>query len=456
MAVTQIHPIETTLHLALDYIMNPEKTEEKLLISGYKCEPDLADLTFKLTKREAGKENNVLAYHTIQSFKPGEVDYETAHEIGKQLATKITTGKFEFVVSTHVDREHVHNHIIFNSVSYDTHKKFDMAWSAFKIQELSDELCKQYGLSVIEEKSGERGKTYKEYLEDKKGTSWKSKLRETVDKNILKAQSWEEFLALMKADKYEMKHGKHISFRAADQTRFTRAKTLGNSYTEEQICARIADKIKVVGSSATTVSERKSVPKTDSHGIKLLIDIENNLKMKQSAGLAHWAKIQNIKTIAKTTEYITDKGLTDYNVLSQKHSDIKSKMERSRVEIKRVEKRINELKKMIEVLDNYRKYRNNLGTSEQILWKAAQQQLPIYFDVKNLPLIKDLRAELNQLYPEKNSLYNDYYTAKNELKEFEVIKKNVDTILGKTPQKSQESELEHGKKSRTSDNEELT
>ena len=462
MAVTQIHPIETTLHLAIDYILNPEKTDEKLLVTGLNCTPEMAAFEFDMTKKNADKTDGRLGYHLIQSFKPGEVDYAAAHEIGVKLAEKLLGGNFETCISTHIDKGHIHNHIIFNSVSHKTHGKFNAPADIFhRIERESDSLCREYGLSVIEEKSGNKSKTYKEYSEDKQGTSWKSKLRETIDKNIAKAQSWDEFLALMEADKYEFKHGKLPKFRAPEQEKFTKLRTLGDYYTEEKIRERIAGKVKIFSGAANIQTEKRQ--KKEQHGISLLVDIENNIKVKQSAGYERWALINNIKMIAKTTNYITEHGLTDYGVLTAKHGDIKNKRDFSQSRIKEVEARISELKKQIEVLDNYRKYKpvvekldsvvfkdkyRREHESEFILFNAAKQNLKVYFpDGKKLPLIKDLRAELNSLYPEKNNLYSDYYTAKNELKELDVIKKNVDMILDKSP--------EHEKKTRSKNRGEL-
>jgi len=452
-AVTQIHPIETTLKLALDYIMNPEKTDEKLLVTGIDCAPETAVMQFNLTKKAADKTDGRLAYHMIQSFKPGESTPEQAHEIGIKLAEKIIGNNYQAVVSTHIDRGHIHNHIMFNSVSHKTHGKFNAPADIFhRIERESDALCRQYNLSVIEEKSGNKGKTYKEYDEDKNGTSWKSKLREAIDNNVAKAQTWDEFIALMEADKYEFKAGKLPKFRAPDQANFTKLRTLGAYYTEEKIRERILGKVKSVGGSSVVQPESKP-RKNEPHGIKLVIDIENNVKMKQSAGLAQWAAVQNIKMIAKTVNYITENKLNDYETLAAKHSDTKNKQTFSQAKIRETEARISEIKKQIEVIDNYRKYKpvvEKLGSvvfkdryrnehqTEFILYEAALQNLKVYFpDGGKLPKIKDLRDELNALYTEKNNHYGDYRTSQTDFKEIDVIKRNVDLILDKTPEKDE-------------------
>jgi hypothetical protein len=452
MAVTQIHSIETTLFKALDYIMNPEKTDGKLLISGYECEPDFARLQFEFIKKQADKTGGRLAYHMIQSFKPGEVTPEVAHEIGRKFAEQITGGDFQFILSTHTDKGHVHNHVIFNSVSFETHKKFHAPADIFhRLQRESDKLCREYELSVIEEKSGDKGKSHKEHSENKKGTSWKAKLREAIDRNIQKAQTWEEFLELMQADKHEIKHGKHIKFRAEGKERFICSKTLGVSYTEDSIKSRIAENVKIVGGTSAITPEAKKTPKTESHGIKLLIDIENSIKAKQSAGFSHWATIQNIKMIAKTTNYITRHGLGDYSVLLAKRDEIKSRRDSSLAKTKEIEARINQIKKQIEIIDNYRKYKPIVDRLDSVVFKdkyrqendtafilfnAAKQNMRTYFGNAPIPKIKDLRAELNELYPEKNRLYNEYHTARDELKEIEVIRSNLNKILGGEPERN--------------------
>ncbi|WP_295092137.1 relaxase/mobilization nuclease domain-containing protein [Ruminococcus sp.] len=270
MAITKIHPITTTLSKALDYIQAPDKTDEKLLISGYACTPSVAVFQFNQIKEKADKKNGSLAQHLIQSFAPGEVDFETAHSIGIELADRILKGRFQYVIATHIDKGHIHNHLIWNSVSFKDHKKYHSTPNSYYyIQRTSDIICKDNGLSIID-KPKERGKSHYEHLLDKRGQSWKSKLRQTIDLCILKARNWDEFLILMDKEKYEIKHGKHISFRAEGKERFTRSKTLGEKYTEDNIRKRIAGEAVQNGAANSDI------------GRNLIIDIENNIKVKQS------------------------------------------------------------------------------------------------------------------------------------------------------------------------------
>ena len=264
MAVTEIHAIKSTLNKALDYIMNPKKTDDTLLVDGYHCAPETAALQFNLTKKNFGKEDGILGFHVIQSFSPGEVDYETAHRLGQELADKIFNGRFQYVCATHIDRGHVHNHIIANSVSFENGNKFLSRRSTmYEIRKISDELCRENGLSVIEQPK-EKGRSQYERTLEKKGQSWKALLRKNIDKAILNATDFDDFLKIMESLHYEIKRGKYISFRAEGQERFTRGKTLGYDYTEERLRERVAGaKTKQVG---------------------LLYDIENIAKKYQAYG----------------------------------------------------------------------------------------------------------------------------------------------------------------------------
>ena len=245
MAVTKIHPIKSTLKKALDYIENPDKTDEKLFVSSYGCSYETADIEFQMLLDQAYQKGNNLAHHLIQAFEPGETTAEQAHEIGRQLADEVLQGKYPYVITTHIDKGHLHNHIIFCAVDMANQRKYISNRQTYAfIRRTSDRLCKEYGLSVV--KPGkDKGKTYAEWDAQKKGKSWKAKLKIAIDAAIPQAKDFDSFLRLMEAQGYEVKQGKFISFRAlADglrpgQERFTRCKTLGEDYTEERITQRI-------------------------------------------------------------------------------------------------------------------------------------------------------------------------------------------------------------------------
>ena len=325
MAVTKIKPIKSTLSKALDYIQNPDKTDEKLLVSSFGCSYETADIEFAFTLSQALDNGNNVAHHLIQSFEPGEVDFEKAHEIGRQLADAVTKGQHEYVLTTHIDKGHVHNHIVFCAVNFvDHHKYVSNRRSYYGIRNISDRLCRENGLSVVVPEKGRKGKNYIEYQAEKAGTSWKVKLKLAVDSLIPQVSDFEELLSRLQASGYEIKRGKYISCRAPEQERFTRLKTLGPDYTEEAIKERIAG----------TRSRSAKAPKQDRSGISLLIDIENSIKAQQSAGYEHWAKIHNLKQAAKTINFLTEHGIDQYKDLTDKITEISEESEQTASKLK--------------------------------------------------------------------------------------------------------------------------
>lgn len=255
MAVTKIKAIKATVNKALDYITNPDKTDGKVLVSGFNVEPTYAAFEFKATVELAkqvkgdftktGNANNI-AYHMIQSFsKFDTITAEEAHEIGKKLADELLQGKHEYVIATHIDKGHVHNHIILNAVSFDDFRKFrtEPYKTAAKIRGISDRLCEEKGLNVLREPK-DKGKSYKEWKETKNGTSWKAQIKTEIEKAIIKSNDFEGFMKLMQQAKIEVKEGKHIAFRLDGQQRFARGKTIGERYTKEGIIEAIKNKDK--------------------------------------------------------------------------------------------------------------------------------------------------------------------------------------------------------------------
>jgi len=274
MAVTKTHPIKSTLKAAIDYICNPEKTDGKLLVSSYGCTAETADIElFAWTRRHAIDKGTNLGRHLIQAFQPGEVTPEQAHEIGMQLAKEILGGKYEFVLTTHIDKDHVHNHLIFNAVSFTDHKHYHSNKRSYHyIRRTSDRLCQEHGLSVIVP-GQDQGKSYIEHQAAQNGTSYKAKLKATIDRLIPAVADFEDLLRRLQRDGYEIKRGKYVSAKAPGQERFTRLKTLGVDYTEEALAARIAGQ-----------SRPSRQPKQRNGKISLLIDIQNNINEQQSAG----------------------------------------------------------------------------------------------------------------------------------------------------------------------------
>ena len=297
MAYTKIHAIKATVDKAIDYICNPDKTDEQIYVSSYACAPETAAIDFKYTLDHCRENSPNKAYHLIQAFAPGEVSYEEAHRIGKELADKVLEGKYSYVLTTHIDKGHIHNHIIFCAADNIEHNKYhDCKQSYYHIRKLSDELCKEHNLSIIIP-GGERGKKYKEWQSEQNGSTWKTQLRRDINFCIKSASTYEDFLLLMRAKGYEIKGesfeesaAKYISFRPLDKERFVRGstKSLGKEYTKERIRERIEMK-----------RERKSViPKKD-YSVRRLIDTSDE-KFQSSPGLQQWATIENLKIAAQS------------------------------------------------------------------------------------------------------------------------------------------------------------
>ena len=446
MAVTKIKPVKSTLKKALDYIQNPDKTDGKMLVSSFGCSPETADIEFAFTIAQALDRGNNLAHHLIQSFEPGEVDYQKAHEIGKQLADAVTKGQYEYVLTTHIDKGHIHNHIIFCAVNFvDYHKYNSNKRSYYGIRNMSDRLCRENGLSVVVPQKGGKGKSYAEYLAEKTGTSWKGKLKIAVDGLIPQVSSFEELLSRLQGLGYEIKPGKYVSCRAPGQERFTRLKPLGADYTEEAIRERIE------GRRTRTAK----APKTE-RGVSLLIDIENSIKAAQSRGYEQWAKIHNLKQAAKTLNFLTEHQISRYEDLTAKITEIQTESDKAGDALKEVEKRLADMAVFIKnvstfqktkpVYDTYRKARNKeryraAHEGTVILHEAVAKSLKAA-GISKLPNLAALQAEYEKLQEQKETLRADYGKLKKQVREYNVIKQNIDSILRQPREPEREKEAE--------------
>ena len=437
MAVTKIKAIRGTLSKAIAYILNPEKTDEKLLVSSYGCASETAAREFEWTRKIAEQKGmnpvRIIARHVIQSFEIGEVTPELAHEIGKQFADEILGGKYEYVLTTHIDKDHVHNHLIFNAVDfmdYHAYKSYKRIY--YDMREVSDRLCKENGLSVIPP-SQNKGMGYKEYTEAKRGTSWKQKLKQTIDRLVITAKDYDDFLRLMQEAGYEIKTGKYISFRAEGQERFTRSKTIGENYTEERIKERIAGR-------TPRRSQRQTTPK----GISLIGDIQERIRLIDSKGYEHKAKLTILKEAARTLNYLTENNLLQYADLEKKVEDVHSSYDRTGKELKGVEARLREVQPLIKNISNYQrlkpvydafqKAKDKPGfkakhEAELVIFEAARSTLLAMQGDEKLPSLKTLQAEQQRLLEEQQRLYDERVKLKKEVKQIETIKSNVDTFL---------------------------
>ena len=422
---------------AIAYILNPEKTDEKLLVSSYGCASETAAREFEWTRKIAEQKGmnpvRIIARHVIQSFEIGEVTPELAHEIGKQFADEILGGKYEYVLTTHIDKDHVHNHLIFNAVdfvNYHAYKSYKRIY--YDMREVSDRLCKENGLSVIPP-SQNKGMGYKEYTEAKRGTSWKQKLKQTIDRLVITAKDYDDFLRLMQEAGYEIKTGKYISFRAEGQERFTRSKTIGENYTEERIKERIAGR-------TPRRSQRQATPK----GISLIGDIQERIRLIDSKGYEHKAKLTILKEAARTLNYLTENNLLQYADLEKKVEDVHSSYDRTGKELKGVEARLREVQPLIKNISNYQrlkpvydafqKAKDKSGfkakhEAELVIFEAARSTLLAMQGDEKLPSLKTLQAEQQRLLEEQQRLYDERAKLKKEARMIDTMKANVDIFL---------------------------
>ena len=450
MAVTKIKPIKSTLSKALDYIQNPEKTDGKMLVSSFGCSYETADIEFEYTLSQALDKGSNLAHHLIQSFEPGEVDYQTAHEIGRQLADAVTKGQHEYVLTTHIDKGHIHNHIIFCAANFvDHHKYVSNRRTYYGIRNMSDRLCREHGLSVVVPGKGSKGKSYAEYQAEKTGTSWKGKLKIAVDALIPQVADFEELLRRLEAVGYEIKRGKYISCRAPGQERLTRLKTLGADYTEEAITERISGKR--IRAAKATRAEKK--------GVSLLIDIENSIKAQESRGYEQWAKIHNLKQAAKTLNFLTEHQIEQYADLVSRIEEVTAASEQTADVLKSMEKRLADMALLIKNITTYQKtkpaydaYRKAKNKKQYraahegniIMHEAAAKALKAAGISGKLPNVAALQAEYEKLQEQREALYTDYGKLKKQVGEYAVIKSNIDGILrqNREPEKERQAERE--------------
>ena len=439
MAVTKTHPIKSTLKAAIDYICNPDKTDGKLLVSSFGCAAETADIEFEWTRRHSIDKGTHLGRHLIQAFEPGEVSAEEAHEIGMQLAKEVLGGKF--VLTTHIDKEHIHNHLIFNAVSFTDHKHYHSNKRSYhEIRRASDRLCREHGLSVIVP-GRDKGKSYIGHQAAQNGTSYKAKLKAAIDRLIPVSSSLEDLLARLQREGYEIKRGKYISARAPDQERFTRLKTLGADYTEEAVVSRIAG------------SPRPSrQPRQRNGNVSLLIDIQNNIKAQQSAGYQRWATIENLKRAAATMNFLAEHGIGSYEELAERCDAIAAASIRTRESLRDTEQQITNLSLLGKQIDTYRKlkpvydrYKASKDKekflrgfeSEIILFEAAAREIKKTRLIK-LPSAEMLKAELDGLTVRKTALQSELWKIQREEKEYDTLRQNVDALLERPTEQKQQ------------------
>ncbi len=458
MAATRIIPmhhnkgktVAQCLKDRIDYAENGEKTEQGEFISSYACDPKTAEEEFMLSKREyfrltgRAPKGDVIAYQVRQSFKPGEITPEEANQIGYEMAMKLTKGNHAFIVATHTDRAHIHNHIIWNSTELDCTRKFrNIIGSYLVVQRISDQLCLEHGLSVIKPRPYKDREKFAGFTKRK---TLRSDICEAIDNAITKnPRSFEELLLFMEEAGYEIKRGKHISLRGENQKRFARLDSLGAGYTESELRSIFED-----------VQSEKQRPKTKRE-FDLLIDIQEKLAQGKGRGYENWAKVFNVKQIAQTLLFLEQNGIRDYSVLEEKANSSAARFEELSSTIKSAEKRLAEIAVLRTHIINYSKTRSvyveyrKSGYSKKFfeahreeitLHKAAKEAFSALSESKKkdgkLPTVKQLSEEYARVLDKKKKAYSEYRGAREEMKKYTMAKHNIDEFMRKSEQEERD------------------
>ena len=438
-----------------DYDQKVEKTNDGELVSSYMCSPETAAEEFEISKqlyhqitgRSQSPDHDVIMYRVIQSFKPGEVSPEEANRIGYELAMKFTGGQHQFVVSTHVDKAHIHTHIEFNSTNLNCDGKFrDVKRSALRVlRKLNDELCRANGLSVIENPKPST-KKQKEIAAVKYGTSHKEQLRQTIDQALSDCQGYDDFLAKMRAEGYEIKEGKLLSFRAPGWDRFTRSNKLGADYSREALRERSSNR------GGRSAAARKAVPHAG-RKVNMLIDIQAKMAAGKGAGYERWAKIFNLKEAAKTLNFLIENDLTDYDELTARAAQAGDRFDEVSRRIKQLEGRMADVAQLKTHIINYSKTREVYAAYKKSRHKkeflaehgaeiAQHEAAKKAFDAlggKPIPKVAQLAEQYAALLAEKQEQYAEYKALRQDMIAYRTAKQNVDKILGLVPEDQEQN-----------------
>ena len=452
MATTRLIPLHTgkgrnfgkAIRNVIGYVSNPKKTHQGELVTGFGCNPETADGEFLLMKREyiaqtgrlRGKDD-VIAYHLRQSFVPGEITPEEANRIGCELASRFTHGQHAYVVATHEDRRHVHSHIIISAVNLDCDRKFRNFWGSSKaIQRLSDTLCIQNGLSIIEQPKG-HSKSYNKWLGNEAKTSQREVLREALDAALARQpKDFEELLTMLQRGGWEVKRGKRISLKGKGQERFKRLDSLGEDYSEAALRAIIA------GEKEHHPREKKTVQPM--RQVNLLVDIQAKLQAGKGAGYERWAKVFNLKQMAQTLNYLSENNLMNIEDLTAKTDAAIARVHELQVTIRETEKRMAELHALKGHIINYVKTREvyvayrMAGYSKKFV-AEHEQEIKLHQAAKEafsalgtqkIPKVKEIQAEYDALREKKKQAYAAYHQAQDEMRQLLTVRANVERILG--------------------------
>lgn len=422
-----------------NYAKNPDKTEKGRLVTGYQCDPLTVDEEFLLSKRRyeqitgRRQQHEVIAYQIRQSFKPGEITPEEANRLGRELALRFTKGRYAFIVATHTDRAHIHNHIIYNSTSIDGSRKFKNFWlSSFALQKISDLICLENGLSVITPKPCRERTKRTEYPRRMKN---RDVLRQDIDAVLQKSpKSFDALLQELQTLGYEIKYGKHIAVKGKNQSRFIRLSSLENGYTETDLRAYFL-------SQQAPKAKGKHLFPAQNRAVNLLIDIQNKLQSK-GPGYRRWASVYNLKQMSKTLLFLRDHKIESMEQLSQAVAQITAQRDALLASIQKADNRLSEIAALKKHIINYSKTRSvyeeyrRAGYSKKFL-EAHREEITIHkaaktaFDelgVKKLPRVKDLSIEYAEVLAAKKQTYAEYRLAKNDAQELLIAQQNIASL----------------------------
>jgi len=429
-----------------DYVKNPEKTDGGDLVTAYQCNPSIVGQEFLFSKRQYAvitgrekKENDVIAYHLRQSFKPGEITPELANKISYDLAMSLTKGNHAFIVCTHVDKHHIHSHIVFNSTALDCTRKFQNFWrSSFAIRRISDMLCLENGLSVTAEPKPSRG-SYGTWLGGDKPPTVRGQLEGLIDTALGHGyKDFDSFLAAMKAAGAEVKRGKHLAFKIPNGNRFVRCDSLGDDYSETAIMERISGKRVLAPKAKATASAKPN----------MLIDIQARMQQAYSPGFERWAKTFNLNEMARTLIYLQENGLTDFselektcNAAAQKFNDLGDQMkaaDKRMKDISELQRHIGTYSKTREV---YAQYRKLTGRKQAKFYEQHSNEIDgcqaakRYFNslgLKKLPSMQSLKQEYATLQAENKKRYPEYKQAREKMMDLLTAKNNKEQPEGRS------------------------
>ena len=422
-----------------DYVQNPDKTEQGELVSCHECSPLTVDEEFMLTKRQyelatgRRQKSDIIAYQIRQSFCPGEITAEEANKVGYELAMRFTKGKHAFVVATHTDRQHIHNHVIFNSTALDGSRKFrDFFFSALAVQRLSDLICLEHQLSVIEKKPYRERQKRIVYPPKESNRDLLCGIIDTILAE--KPGDYEAFLQKLEQQGYEVKRGKHTAVKGKGQKRFIRFRTLGTGYSEDEIKAVLEGKAK---HQPYQKKQAKEQP------FQLLVDIQGKMAEGKSVGYKRWATKFNLKEMSKTLLFLQEQKIGSAEELRERAAAATERYHAMGDSIKAAETRLAEIAVLKTHIINYAKTRpaydayRKSGYSKKFL-EAHREEITLHkaakaaFDeagMKKLPKVKELDAEFAELLTKKKAAYPDYRKARNEMQELMKAQKNVELFF---------------------------